>query len=345
MTRDLLEKLLIDIRRVRIGVVGDFCLDAYWTVDPSLSEVSIETGLETLAVSAQRYSLGGAGNVASNLTAMGVGKVCAFGVVGNDPFGREMLRLLPAAGVDSRGIFVQEHGWETPVYIKPLRDEREQGRIDLGAANSLSAESTHALLLALGESLASLDLVIVNQQLVRGIHTAELRRRLVSLISRATLPFVCDSRSFSDSYTGAIRKLNDREALRLCGEPWESSEPVPLAAALRAAETLFERWKTPVFLTRDSRGILVRDAEGTNEVPGLRYQGRIDTVGAGDSSLAGIAAALAAGREALEAATLGNIAAGVVVRKLLVTGTATAEEILAIGTNPISMPSRERAAD
>ena len=75
MNRNELEALLGDIRRVRIGVIGDFCLDAYWELDASLSEISIETGLATRAVRRQRYSLGGAGNVANNLVAMGVGQV------------------------------------------------------------------------------------------------------------------------------------------------------------------------------------------------------------------------------------------------------------------------------
>ena len=72
-----------------------------------------------------------------------------------------------------------------------------------------------------------------------------------------------------------------------------------------------------------------------------RFSGRIDTVGAGDSALAGIAAALAAGRDALAAAELGNFAAGVTVQKLFTTGTASPAEILAIGADPdyVSRPS------
>ena len=64
-----LEFILDNIRNTRIGVIGDFCLDAYWETDNSRSELSVETGLPTRAVKTQRYSLGGAGNVASNLLA------------------------------------------------------------------------------------------------------------------------------------------------------------------------------------------------------------------------------------------------------------------------------------
>jgi phosphoglycolate phosphatase-like HAD superfamily hydrolase len=91
--------------------------------------------------------------------------------------------------------------------------------------------------------------------------------------------------------------------------------------------------------------MLVRDGRGVGEVPGLQILGRIDTVGAGDSALAGIAAALAAGRDAVDAAALGNFAAGVTVQKLFITGTASSEEIKAIGSSPDYVMEPELADD
>jgi rfaE bifunctional protein kinase chain/domain len=345
MTRDQLEALLARIAGTRIGVIGDFCLDAYWIMDASLSEISIETGLATRPVRSQRYSLGGAGNVVNNLATMGVGRIHAFGVLGDDPFGREMTRILGAASVDISGILVQEAGWNTPVYVKPVEGDAEQGRIDFGNANELAPATGASLITALRSALGSLDLVIVNQQLLHGIHTPELRKGLADLIRGSSVPFICDCRTFSDSYDRAMRKLNDREALRLVGVQWESEDPVPRPDAARAAETLFKRWKTPVFLTRGARGMLVLDSSGMHEVPGLKIVGRIDTVGAGDSALAGIAAALAAGIDPVSAAMLGNFTAGVTVKKLFITGTARPEEILAVGTDPDYVCNPELADD
>jgi rfaE bifunctional protein kinase chain/domain len=348
MVSEHLRELLSDIRNVRIGVLGDFCLDAYWTLDPALSEVSIETGLATRAVDRQRYSLGGAGNVAANLLAMGVTRVSAFAVLAGDPFGREMLRILAGMGVETRGVLVQETGWETPVYVKPVEAGEEQNRIDFGNANRLDPERGRELLEVLRSALAEMDILIINQQLVHGIHTPEFRQGLSAMLgSRSSRipPFIVDSRSFSDDYAGAIRKINDREALRLRGVQWDSEEPVPRAQVERAAAELFERWKKPLFVTRGPQGMLVRDAEGLREVPGLQILGRIDPVGAGDTALAGIAAALAAGRDCLSAAHLGNFAAGVTVQKLFTTGTASPEEILAIGTDPDFIHNPELASD
>ena len=99
------------------------------------------------------------------------------------------------------------------------------------------------------------------------------------------------------------------------------------------AETLGQRWGSPVFVTCGARGCLVYDAQRLHVVPGLRISGPTDPVGAGDSVVAGITAALAAGRDTLAAAMLGNFVASVTVQKLFQTGTASPEEILAIAEN------------
>jgi bifunctional ADP-heptose synthase (sugar kinase/adenylyltransferase) len=69
MEKAFLQKILDDISAVRIALVGDFCLDGYWFIDDAMSEISVETGLATRPVSRQKYSLGGAGNVAASLSA------------------------------------------------------------------------------------------------------------------------------------------------------------------------------------------------------------------------------------------------------------------------------------
>lgn len=330
--RTALPRLLERIRTVRVGVIGDFCLDAYLALDPAGSEISIETGLATLAVREQRYSLGGAGNVAANLRALGAGSIRVFGVAGDDPFGWQMLRLLEQAQVDVRGFLLQKEAWQTPTYTKPYEGEREARRIDYGNFNSLAPETEEALLAALEEGLGELDVLVVNQQLERGIHTPALRAGLTAVVGRHLgLPVVVDSRSFSGEYHGTMRKLNEREGARLAGFPLpgDGSEQ-----ARAVAEELYRRWNRPLFLSRGEFGCLVHDEGGCREVPGLALPGPVDPVGAGDSMLAGIAAALAAGEDPLGAAELGNLAAGVTVQKLRTTGTATPTEIMAIGSSP-----------
>jgi len=116
--RQEISSILDKLSGASVAVIGDFCLDIYWEIDRSASERSVETGLTTEPVRQQRYSPGGAGNVVMNLLALGVETVYPLGVLGNDPFGRELRRLLEASHVNCIGLVTQDKGWATPTYIK-----------------------------------------------------------------------------------------------------------------------------------------------------------------------------------------------------------------------------------
>ena len=335
MEKKQLEKILKDVADVKIAIVGDFCLDAYWFIDESKSEISIETGHKTRPIRTQKYSLGGAGNVANNLAALGVGHIFAFGVTGIDPFATEMKKIMQKAGIYTDFLLTQENDWSTHVYAKPYVGDDEEGRIDFGNFNQLSDIKADELLQKLSDLLPDIDIVIINEQVLSGIHTPYFREKLVKLIG--VFPekmFIADSRHYNDQYKGALRKMNDSEAAILCGMKKDVTEAVSYNEVCLAAETLFKRFGKPLFITRGSNGSLVIDENGIEEIPGLMILSRVDTVGAGDSYLAGVTAALAAGYDMKTAACLGSYVAGVTVQKLFQTGTATPEEILEIGVNP-----------
>ena len=335
MEKIQLEKILNDISKVKIAIAGDFCLDAYWFIDESKSEISVETGQKTRPVRTQKYSLGGAGNVANNLSALGVGHIFAFGVVGVDPFAPEMKKIMQQAGICTDYLLTQEKDWSTHVYAKPYVGDDEEGRIDFGNFNQLANDKAGELLQNLSDLLPAIDIVIINDQVLSGIHTPYFRENLVQLIGKfPEKMFIADSRHYNDQYEGALRKMNDSEAAILCGMKKDTAEAVSYDEVCHASEILFKRFGKPLFVTRGSNGSLVIDEKGIEEIPGLMILSRVDTVGAGDSYLAGVASALGAGYDMKTAATLGSYVAGVTVQKLFQTGTATPEEILAIGVNP-----------
>ncbi|MGV8096606.1 MAG: PfkB family carbohydrate kinase [Mangrovibacterium sp.] len=332
MKKEQLQKILEDISNVRIVVLGDFCLDAYWFTDESKSEISIETGLATRPVKQQKYSSGGAGNVTSNLAAMGVKDVRAIGVTGPDPFSRELVSILSRNGINTDNILQQDEQWYTHVYIKPYVDSQEQSRIDFGNFNQLSDATADRLAEILDNQADEVDVIIINQQVVSGIHTKYLRNRIVEVIARHPEKiFIVDSRDFSDYYAGAYRKMNDREASRLCGIEHDPDEPIPYTEILDSAKLLYKRYQKPLFITRGSKGSLIVDESGISEILGLMITSRIDPVGAGDSYLAGAASALGAGYPMTVAAEIGSLVAGVTIQKLFQTGTASPEEILLLG--------------
>lgn len=335
MTKELLQEILQKIKSVRIGIVGDFCLDAYWFVDESKSEVSLETGKRTVTVREQKYSLGGAGNVANNLAAMGVRDIRAFGVIGDDPYGPAMVQLMQKSGIHTANLLTQEGQWATHVYTKPYIGEEEQNRIDFGNFNVLSEKTADLLIEKLEREIAELDIIIINQQVLSGIHTPYFRKRLAEVIgSFPEKKFIADSRNYMDEYTGAYRKMNDYEAALLVGFKKDPTDIVLLEEIRESAKILFDRFKKPVFITRGDRGSLAIDESEITEIPALMIISRTDTVGAGDSYLSGVASALAAGYGIAVAARLGTFVAGVTVQKLYQTGTASPEEILEIGADP-----------
>jgi rfaE bifunctional protein kinase chain/domain len=346
MKKEELKKLLNDISSVKIAVIGDFCLDAYWFIDETMSEISIETNEVTRPVAKQRYSLGGAGNVTNNLAALGIKDIRAFGVIGTDPFGTEMVKIMRETGINADNLLIQKDAWYTHTYAKPYIGDRELNRVDFGNYNVLSEDTAHNLLDHLTKTIQDVDVIIINQQVPSGIHTDYFRPLLAEVILKFPLKtFIVDSRNYNDYYGGAVRKMNDTEAMRLCGIIRKPDETIPYSDVVSAANSLFGRYKKPLFITRGSRGSLTIDEKGISDIPGLMILSRVDTVGAGDSYLAGAASALAAGYSMNAAATLGSFVAGVTVQKLFQTGTANPDEILAIGSDPDFIFSAELAED
>ncbi len=329
-----LANLLKEIRSLRVAVIGDFCLDVYLVLDRAAADISVETGLPTRPVAEQRYSLGGAGNVAANLRGLGCAEVRAYGVIGEDPFGAEMARILRRAGIDTDGLLTQGVAWDTCAYTKVLETgeagRRESNRIDYGNFNRLRPDTAERLAAQLAGALADgrADAVIINQQLRRGVHTERLRRRLQDLIRRhPDALWVTDSRDFAGDFAGTVLKLNEAEAAAAAGGKPAAGGPTRPRPAAAAARELFRRWAKPVFVTRGDRGCIACDAAGVIELPALTCPTDIDPVGAGDAFLAGLTAALAAGRAPAPAAAFGSLAAGVTVTKLHRTGTVSPREI------------------
>lgn len=328
-----LDRALAPLSGLRAAVLGDFCLDAYWLLEKTPTEFSVETGLAVRRVRAQRYSLGGAGNVVANLIDLGVGHVQAIGVIGADLFGRELLRLLQERGADtSDGLVVDEH-WQTMVYAKPCAGDAEENRIDFGAFNVLTERATDMLMDALERAASANDVVVLNQQIPGGVSSLAVIERINDLIAKQqkTL-FVVDARHRPDLYRGAVLKLNAQEAARFLGDPAED-----ILSAERARDfvrRISQRTGKAAFLTRGENGIIAADGNVVHEIPGIQVMTTTDAVGAGDAVVSVIAAVLGSGQNPLVAAKLANIAAMITARKLQTTGTATPAEILAVGGDP-----------
>jgi rfaE bifunctional protein kinase chain/domain len=330
-----LESVLAGVSTARVAVIGDFCVDAYWQMDTGPARPSLETGLPVRCVRSQRYGLGGAGNVVANLIDLGVKEVRAIGLTGDDPWGRELMRLLDASGADVSGMVVGDRSWQTTVYAKPYLNEMEENRIDFGAFNQVSELAGDALIKALDSAAGKSDVVVINQQFQSGLGETRFVTRLNRLIaSHPETRFIVDSRDAAGLFRGAILKLNSSEVLRLVNHVQDSSNGSAFEAVSAAAVSMSDRIGQPIFVTRGERGIVVADGANVSEIPGIQIVEQTDAVGAGDTVVAAVAAAIGSGSDAVAAARFANIAAAITVKKLRMTGTATQAEILAVGPTP-----------
>ncbi|MHC4682260.1 MAG: PfkB family carbohydrate kinase, partial [Planctomycetota bacterium] len=346
MKEERIREILARIKDVKVAVYGDFCIDAYWLLDPRGSEVSLETGLQARAVAGHYYSLGGASNVVANLAALEPAAIQVTGAIGDDIFGRELIRQLGNLGADTTGLVVQAENFDTVTFGKPYLEGSEQPRIDFGFFNRRTEATDEALLAAVEKALQWADVLIVNQQVPGSIPNESFIGRANELFGRfAEKVIVLDSRHYGDKFKNIWRKTNDLEAARLNNVAVHLDDVLSLADVKKYAGTLYQQFHKPVFLTRGSRGILIVDSEGLHEVPGIQLLKKLDTVGAGDTVTSALALCLGAGVRPAEAAEFANFAAAVTVQKLFRTGTASGPEILKVGADADYIYQPELACD
>jgi len=346
MKEERIKEILARIEDVKVAVYGDFCLDAYWLLDPRGSEVSVETGLQAKAIGKHYYSLGGASNIVANLAALSPAAIQVIGVIGDDIFGRELTRQLHELGVDTTYLIVQKENFDTVTFGKPYLEGNEQPRIDFGFFNKRTEATDRTLLNGIRNALETADALIINQQVPGSITNESFIDRANALFGEFNDKIVLlDSRHYGRRFKNIYRKTNELEAARLNNIDVKLDDILTSADVKKYAQSLYQQFSKPVFLTRGPRGIITVDSDGVHEVPGIQLLKKLDPVGAGDTVTSALALCLGAGVRPAEAAQFANFAAAVTVQKLFQTGTASGPEILQVGKDADYIYNPELASD
>ncbi len=346
MKKECIKEIIAKIKNVKVAVYGDFCLDAYWMLDPRGSEVSVETGLQAGAVARHYYSLGGASNVVANLAALCPASIKVIGVLGDDIFGREITRQFETLGVDTADMVIQKENFNTVTFGKQYLKGNEQPRIDFGFFNKRSLETDQALLTGIEKALQSCDSMIINQQVPGVMDNDDFVDGLNRLLDKYTDKVVLlDSRHYGSKFKNLCRKTNDLEAALLNGANAGLDDVFTREDIMRFARNLYAQSNKPVFVTRGLRGMITVDDSGIDENPGIQLMKKLDTVGAGDTVTSALALCLGGDVKSAEAASFANFAAAVTVQKLFQTGTASGDEIIAVGQDPDYVYQPELACD
>jgi D-beta-D-heptose 7-phosphate kinase/D-beta-D-heptose 1-phosphate adenosyltransferase len=348
--------LVAAMRGRRIVVVGDVMLDEFlWG---RVSRISPEAPVPVVEVTRQSFHLGGAGNVAANVRALG-GEATLVGLVGQDAAGASVAAALSEAGVQPR-LVVSEGGRPTTVKTRIVAHHQQVVRADREESGDVEGAAGAAILEALREALAGCDALVVSDY-QKGVVTPALLRRALPLARRRRIPVLVDPklRRFPLYRGVTVVTPNQLEAeqatgLRLRDERTLAAAGRRILSLLSCRAALVTR-KILAGVTRAARrgGMsavcdMPRGIKGERPVRfgfDLHVEAAarevFDVTGAGDSVIATMALALAAGASLAEAAMLANEAAGVVVGKL---GTAQASPAELLASVRLAARRRPRRA-
>jgi len=329
-----LKRLIPRLRGKRIGVLGDLMLDRYlWG---TASRLSPEAAVPVVDFVEQSECLGGAGNVAANISTLG-GEVEAFGVIGNDEAGRALQKCLSAANIAAKGI-IADSKRVTTVKTRIIARHQQVVRVDHERRESLRAETQGKLLRSLFSALKKLDALLLSDY-DKGLITDDFADRVLSAAHQLNVPvFVKPKTSRLYAYRGAraivcnakeagfyvTRSVADEKSVEEAGRALLAHFGCGAVVITRGEKgmSVFEE-SSPRHLHIRATGFEVTYARVGQ--PGIERgaTGRqvFDVTGAGDTVLSVLALAVAAGAPLVDAAMLANTAAGVVVGKL---GTASA---------------------
>lgn len=334
MLDDVLETILGRIPALRIAIVGDLFLDRYLDIDARLTEPSIETGLDAYQVTRVRSFPGAAGTVINNLAALGAGCILPVAIIGDDGEGYELGQALDRLRVVDRKWIVRDAARRTPTYTKPMLEEpgkpaRELNRLDIKNRTRTPGELEDKLLAAIGHIESEVDAVLILDQVSEencGVVTTRIRDELAMLAARQPkLLMLADSRERLGQFRNVGLKPNEVEARSAAGAKSSSMDLRQVLA------TLARQSGRPIFCTRGPAGITLADLDDgevqIQDVAGFPVSGPIDVVGAGDSTTAAIACALASGASKPQAAAFGNLVASITIQQLGTTGTATPQQV------------------
>ena len=297
----------------RVLVLGDLMLDHYlWG---RCERISPEAPVPVVEVERETSSLGGAGNVAANLAALGAEPVLV-GAVGDDAHARQLFEAFAARGVNTRAIVRDRHR-RTTLKTRIVAQSQQVVRADWESRADLEAEALAEVLAMLERELPRSEALVISDY-GKGVVTRATLERARGVARAHGIPICVDPKeSHADAYRGVSlvtpnqheagwvmgRRIVDEESLMAVG--WGLQRRLDCDGALitRGAEgmSLFERSGRYTHLPTVAREVY-------------------DVTGAGDTVVGVAALALAAGADYPEACYLANHAAGVVIREL---GTAT----------------------
>jgi len=323
MKEELLS-LLDELEGQRILVLGDVVADIY--LQGSISRISREAPVLVLEQQKEVIVAGGAANVVNNVATLG-GSVFAVGLLGHDSGGEGLKEVLRKNGAHIEGLLTDENRptiSKTRIIAGGRATVSQQiVRVDKECHEPLTEAHERELLKYIKSVLPQMQGVVLSDY-GSGTVTPKLRKAIIRYAREHGIPTMVDSRYDVKSFKGiGYVKQNDAELAAAVGRSLPDEE-----AVIEAAQELLRGLEAEgVLVTRGELGMILVEADGAVHVIPVSDKSEVyDVSGAGDTCVAAVILALAAGVSPEKAAELSNVASGIAVRKLG-TATVSAEEL------------------
>ena len=295
----------------RIAIIGDVMLDQFLfgTVD----RISPEAPVPVVRFEREALGLGGAANVAANVTALG-GRAVLVGLVGEDATAAELADQLARAEIADVGL-VRAPGRFTTRKVRVVTSRNQQvARIDYESEAGATGAVLDALTRRAAAAVRDAHAVVLSDYR-KGVVTPDVIAAVVRAAQDRRVPLLVDPKVLqADRYAGAtLLTPNHHEAELMTQMAIRSVDDIRTAA-----RALHARTGASILITWGEHGMWVLDAAATPAVEAaLPASARevADVTGAGDTVIAVLALGLAAGAPLVEAARLANLAASLVVAK------------------------------
>ncbi|MBF0498624.1 MAG: D-glycero-beta-D-manno-heptose-7-phosphate kinase [Candidatus Riflebacteria bacterium] len=314
IARTRLQEVLQAFSGIDIAVLGDIMLDEF--VWGKVDRISPEAPVPVVQIKKETVRPGGAANVASNIVALGAG-AHIYGIVGNDESGRKLTQALAIEKIGTDGLIVDSSRCTT-VKTRVIGQNQQMLRIDRESTEIADHGCVRKLTDALLNRMSHLSGVIVSDY-AKGVVVGELLSFVIDRFKKAGKFVNIDPKLKNFSlYEGAtIITPNTREAESALGRVFETDADV-----LIGGQDLLKKFRTDaILITRSEAGMSLFERGKPPMTSPTQALDVYDVTGAGDTVIASLSLAMAAGCSLPEAAEIANLAAGVVVG---IVGTAVA---------------------
>ena len=320
LTGDRARQIVRHMARARVLVIGDVMLDQF-TIG-RVSRISPEAPVPVVAFEREEFRAGGAANVALNVRALGA-QVDLIGLVGADRAADQLRELLSAADVAATAL-VTDEGRRTTTKVRIVTTRNQQvARVDYESDDPPTRAIEDALVDRIDEQTTPVGAVVVSDYL-KGLVTRRLMASLVAVAHEKNIPVLVDPKiPHLEFYAGTTLVTPNHHEAEIAAHMRIRTD----AEAARAAAVFRERARCDgVLITRGEHGMWLSCDGLEGHLPAAARE-VADVTGAGDTVVATLALAIAAGATAAEAARLANEAAGIVVAKFG-PATVSADELL-----------------